>query len=217
MEIIKMIVGAVATVLASALGALLTILFWKVQDRKPYRVVPIVSILDNASDNIEDRLKTPGNWVVNIEGLEQYSKNRVFFFVINGHSKYCLIDCQIEVFVTVDDPLHHKPRAIRDTSYKIGTIIQKSNFIFPVEVGENVTKVLFQLKYQTEMKQKMSYELEVMICNDGFGSVSERAYLVHMLKRKKLRDNSRELKSYSSSQVGEKIKEIKGSLNLKKE
>lgn len=97
MEIVKIIVDALATIIASAVGAWFTIWYWKQNDKRNSRTVPIVSILDNAVDNIEGRLKMPGNWFVDMEKLEQYEQGRYVFFSIILYHELCITNCKIKI------------------------------------------------------------------------------------------------------------------------
>lgn len=217
MEAIKIIVSAFSTIFASALGAWLTIWYWKQNDKRKSRVVPIVSILDNKMDEIEARLKMSGNWFVDMEKLEKYSKGRYIFFSIMLHQDFCITNCMVTTHSS--NKTNEKARNSYDAPINIGTILPKLHFIYPVEVnGEGLQWVIFQLDYKTSSGEQMCYQLKVLKSENGnFERAEEKSILINGKRFMELVPNNfRDRKSYSSKQVGEKLDAIKGSFNYRK-
>ncbi len=173
-DIIDLVITSVVTVFTAILTIYLPIRKLYTKERDADRIIPIVSILDDSVNDINNRLNN-GEFgcFFDINDLKKYEKDSYFYFILSLDGETPVSDCKVLFNVSngKDDS------SARD--YKIGSLGRKQKLLFPI-CKEKVTKILVVIEYRTTHNEYMRYEL-IIGCKDG-SLLDERQESFYSLK-----------------------------------
>lgn len=190
--IITTIIVTIATLVASALGALFTQEFKIINDRRSDRVYPSVSIWDSRCDSIQEKLQKvrTARWFLNDKEIKALrdSSERFLFIYIRPIDVVKMCDCCVDTCVTCQDEEGRQP-AFR-TIWHIGRLSSERSAVLPVSLSSNIfgrhNMVEIDIFYQTQTDEKLRYSI-VFSYNkvNGEYSFRNRKDTLFVYKRKK--------------------------------
>lgn len=149
---------AIATLVASGV-ALITSVFTLLisfyiqarRDTKKKRLFPIVSILDNKNEIINERLKHSSCRIFfNIKYKEELTKHVYYYFLVRNENKsYQICNCQVSVILEGNQNQTH--------TFHVGTIIYGAMVVIPIRINSDDKRFIIEVEYKTEGGEKLKY------------------------------------------------------------
>lgn len=196
--VLTTIIVAVATLIASILGALFTQGFKIINDKKSNRTYPAVTIWDSGYDSIGDKIKSgqKARWFLTKDEIEKLRipKNRFLFVNILPIDLVKMCECSINTCVICHDEEGHQ--TLFRTSWHIGRLTSEDGAVLPILISPNIfgrkNKITVDAFYQTETYEKLQYSITFTynMTGDNYALTNRKdeIFLYRLKRYKKIRE-----------------------------
>ena len=182
-SIVELIGGLVVPFLVAIIAARIPIKSMYRKEKLKDRISPIVSVLDNAVNDVQGRLKKyEYGCFFDIKKLKKYNRKSYFYFIVRVDSINMVTDCEIE-FRDKEEFLLKK--------YQIGNLDHRQKLLFPIEKNLINTEINVIVKYKTSHREYLYYYTTIYVEK---GKITGKRYELFLRKNWKKEEEVKQKK-----------------------
>ncbi len=164
------IISLITSIFAIAVS-IFSLIYNYIKAKKEKRVIPVISILNNAKDDIEQRFKNSNMQArvfIDEQEICQLNKQHYLYVCIYNYYEYKMINCIVN-------------NNLSKVTKRVGVILPNKCVVIPLRI-QNATKFYMEMEYKTEENETLTYKLSMDV--PSFSNRQDSWFC----KRKKLED-----------------------------